>query len=95
MQKKVIIIFLISIDMVSKASFLDLDDIPTYKKGNETKYTFSGKRVKRGLYKSKNGTYINADVNGSYNIMRKEFPHFFTKENLKNFLMKPKKVNII
>lgn len=79
----------------SKASFLDLDDIPTYKKGNETKYTFSGKRVKRGLYKSKNGTYINADVNGSYNIMRKEFPQIFTKENLKNFLTKPKKVNII
>ena len=37
----------------------------------EKKYTFSGKRVKRGLYKTKNGKLINADVNGSYNILVK------------------------
>ena len=61
----------------SKASFLDMDDIPTYKEGDETKYTFSGKRIKRGLYRSKNGTILNADVNGSLNIIRKEFPHAF------------------
>ena len=61
----------------SKASFLDMDDIPTYKESDETKYTFSGKRIKRGLYRSKNGTILNADVNGSLNIIRKEFPHAF------------------
>ena len=55
----------------SKASFLDLDEIPVYKKGEDTKVTFSGTRVKRGLYKSKEGKIINADVNGSYNIIRK------------------------
>ncbi len=55
----------------SKASFLDLDEIPLdYKAGAD--YEFSGKRIKRGLYKSKNGLLINADVNGSYNILRKE-----------------------
>ena len=60
----------------SKASFLDLDFIPTYAK-SETKYQFSGKRVRRGLYKSKSGHLINADINASYNIMRKVVPKVF------------------
>ena len=55
----------------SKASFLDEDDIPTYEKGNNTKYSFSGNRVKRGLYKTKDGIILNADVNGALNIIRK------------------------
>ena len=54
----------------SKASFIDYDVIPVW--GNDgKKYTFSGKRVKRGLYKTKSGRLINADVNGSYNILVK------------------------
>jgi putative transposase len=28
----------------------------------------------RGLYRTANGSLINADVNGSYNILRKAFP---------------------
>ena len=55
----------------SKASFLDKDEIPTYKKNNKRQYTFSGKRIKRGLYVTSNKTQINADVNGSLNILRK------------------------
>jgi len=55
----------------SKASFLDDDFIPTYKKGDATKYKFSGTRIKRGLYKTKDGVFINADVNGAYNILKK------------------------
>ena len=57
----------------SKASFLDLDQIPTFEasKVDLVKHKFSGKRVKRGLYKSRNKSLINADVNGSLNIMRK------------------------
>jgi putative transposase len=34
------------------------------------KHTFSGQRVKRGLYKSSDGTFVNADVNGAFNILR-------------------------
>ena len=30
-----------------------------------------GKRIKRGLFKSFDGTIINADVNAAYNIMKK------------------------
>lgn len=53
----------------SKASFLDYDKIPNYKEGE--KYKFSGKRIKRGLYRSSKRK-INADVNGAYNTMVKE-----------------------
>lgn len=53
----------------SKASFLDNDDIPVY--GETKNPKFSGHRIKRGLYRTGNGQLINADVNGSYNILRK------------------------
>jgi putative transposase len=61
----------------SKASFLDLDPIPVYDHEREEPPAFSGKRVKRGLYRAKNGRRIHADVNGSYNIGRKAFPNSF------------------
>lgn len=53
----------------SKASFLDNDDIPVYGEGGNPQ--FSRHRIKRGLYRSDSGRLINADVNGSYNILRK------------------------
>lgn len=61
----------------SKASFLDMDCIPSF--GEEEKIVFSGKirfsgkRISRGLYKTGN-RIINADINASFNILRKEFP---------------------
>ena len=55
----------------SKASFFDKDEIPTYDKGNLQKYIFSGKRIKRGLYRTSKGKLINADCNGALNILRK------------------------
>lgn len=57
----------------SKASFLDYDEIPNY--GDEEIPKFSGKRIKRGLYRSTTRK-INADVNGAYNIMAKENPNY-------------------
>lgn len=54
----------------SKASFVDQDEIPTYGESVK-KSAFSGKRVSRGLYRTKNGFLLNADVNGSYNILVK------------------------
>jgi putative transposase len=65
----------------SKASFLDGDDIPVYEKGK--KHSFSGKRVKRGLYKSKNEVLINADVNGAVNIMKKAAINLFENKEIK------------
>ena len=54
----------------SKASALDNDDIPVFgEKPNSWKP--SGKRVKRGLYRTGQNWYINADCNGATNIIRK------------------------
>ena len=55
----------------SKASYLDNDDIPIYKEKDDTNYIFSGRRIKRGIYKSKQGKIINADLNGALNILKK------------------------
>lgn len=68
----------------SKASFLDLDELPVYDPNHKAtqqgeKRTFSGKRIKRGLYRAGSGSYINADVNGAYNIIRKIVPDAFIK----------------
>jgi putative transposase len=67
----------------SKASFLDLDDLPTYDPKRAEKPKFSGKREKRGLYRAKDGRRINADINGSYNILRKEYPKAFSDSLLR------------
>ncbi len=61
----------------SQASFIDNDVIPEFKKDCKEKSIFSGKRIRRGLYKSLNGVLMNADVNGSYNIIKKVFPKAF------------------
>ena len=63
----------------SKASFLEQDFIPIFNENK--KYTFSGRRIFRGLYKTKNKKIINADVNGSLNILRK----FIDKNATLNF----------
>lgn len=60
----------------SKASFLDSDDLPVYDKGVKNITKFSGSRTSRGMFRSKDGTMIHADVNGSYNILRKSNPSF-------------------
>ena len=54
----------------SKCSFLDLEPI-------ERREIYLGRRVKRGLFISALGRRIQADVNGSYNILRKEVPCAF------------------
>lgn len=54
----------------SKCSFIDNEDICKHE-------NYSGKRIKRGLYKSKNGKIINADLNGALNILKKEIPNAF------------------
>jgi putative transposase len=48
----------------SKCSFLDNEPIQKHE-------TYVGKRVKRGLFRSNSGKKINADLNGSLNILRK------------------------
>ena len=52
----------------SQSYFLDRDILPDYEAGKKINPEFSGKRIKRGLYQSKEGILINADCNGSANI---------------------------
>ncbi|MEG3860277.1 IS200/IS605 family accessory protein TnpB-related protein, partial [Microcoleus sp. herbarium12] len=59
----------------SQSSFLNLDPIPVYGENGADRVKFCGKRIKRGLYKTSSGRLINADVNGSYNILRKAIPN--------------------
>lgn len=66
----------------SKASFIDDDVMGVY--GDGLLKVFSGKRKYRGLYVSKDGYYIQSDVNGAYNIMRKSVPWFHSRKSRKS-----------
>jgi putative transposase len=55
----------------SKASFLDGDPLPTYQANRPDSPVFSGTRIARSWYRASDGTIIHADINGSYNILRK------------------------
>ncbi len=78
----------------SKASLLDLDPLLVKKNGDDTKYMFSGKRVKRGLYRASNGRYIHADCNGSGNIIRKVAPDAFGSKGVEDFAVHPVRITL-
>ena len=78
----------------SKASFLDLDDIPVYNAENPYKGTFSGKRVHRGLYRFSDGRIINADVNGAANILRKSKQNFDFEGLCRGLLASPLRIRV-
>ena len=48
----------------SKCSFVDDEEIKKHT-------TYSGKRINRELFRTKNGLIINADINSAYNILKK------------------------
>ena len=64
----------------SKASFLDLDEIPVYDANDKAEHIFSGKRIgpRQRLYRTEDGRTICADVNEAYNILRKRRPDAFS-----------------
>ena len=78
----------------SKASFLDLDELPIY--DAEKTYTgiFSGKRIRRGLYRSKSGRLINADVNGAANILRKSKQNLNIERLCRGLLDRPMRIRV-
>lgn len=55
----------------SKTSYLDCDFLPVYGGEKPANWKPSGKRVKRGLYRSSAGLLVNADCHGAANILRK------------------------
>jgi putative transposase len=48
----------------SKTSFLDKEKIEHHDE-------YAGKKISMGLYRSAEGTIINADINSAYNIIKK------------------------
>lgn len=54
----------------SKCSFADNEEIHRHE-------NYVGSRIKRGLFKTKNGYLVNADLNGALNILKKEIPNAF------------------
>jgi IS605 OrfB family transposase len=78
----------------SKASAIDGDGIPVYNTDNPKTYQFSGKRLKRGLYRTKGRHLINADLNGSLNIGRKSKHEGFGRVS-RGSLTAPRRINLL
>ncbi len=66
----------------SVASAYDLDALPEYNADNPQTYEFSGKRIKRGLYRTREGKLVNADLVGAVNIGRKSKANLFEKREV-------------
>ncbi len=77
----------------SRASFLSLDPIPSYGESPRGDFKFSGYRESRGMYKQKGcKTRINADVQASYNLLRKEIPGIFTRRGIEGCVVRPVRI---
>nr|WP_293102017.1 zinc ribbon domain-containing protein [Okeania sp. SIO2F4] len=73
----------------SQSSCLDGNNLPKY---GEIKPNFSEKRVTRGLYKTRKNKLLNADVNGSFNMIKKEIPDVFD-QGIKGLPFNPVAIN--
>jgi putative transposase len=71
----------------SKCSFFDEETIKKHD-------VYLGKRIKRGLFKTAKGLLINADVNGSYNILKKAIPNAFAN-GIQGLAVNPLKLNVL
>ena len=78
----------------SKASFYDQDEIPVYNADNPSKHRFSGKRIKRGLYQTKDQHLVSADINGSANILVKSKHRLDFERVCSGFLANPLRIFI-
>jgi len=72
----------------SKCSLIDLEQIKKQEK-------YVGKRVKRGLFKTMNGIFINSDINGSGNIMRKVIGDAWLSQPIVDLMLNPVKINFL
>ena len=75
----------------SKADISAGDPIPVYGK-EEGVPVFSGRRIKRGLYRCQAGYCINADCNGAANILRKAFADAWAGHTDFHFLACPESI---
>ena len=83
----------------SKTSFLDEEKLHSYKRNKpKKKYIFLGNRFARSLFRSKDGFVIHADINASFNIIRKVtgdiIYNFVDKGSIKGGSPKRWKINL-
>lgn len=62
----------------SKCSFIDSETIGRHE-------VYKGARIKRGLFRTADGYLINADINGSLNILKKAVPNAFETLDIKGY----------
>jgi len=79
------LITMIEESYTSKCSSIDLEDVKKHD-------IYKGSRIKRGLFKSKEGKIINADVNGSLNILRKAVPNVKFTNGIEAVAVLPKRI---
>ena len=75
-------VVLVEESYTSKCSALDWEPIQKHS-------DYIGSRVKRGLFRTKTGRFINADVNGSLNIGRKAVGDGFIPSSIEGFVVNP------
>jgi len=73
----------------SKCSSIDLEPVEKHEE-------YLGKRIKRGLFRSSTGKLLNADINGSINILRKVVGDVFIKNQpIVDLMLNPVKLLIV
>jgi IS605 OrfB family transposase len=85
-EEQGIVVILTEETYTSKCSLLDNE--PIHKHEN-----YVGKRVKRGLFQSSEGRFINADINGAGNMIRKVVPNAFA-DGIEALVVAPLRVAI-
>jgi transposase len=70
----------------SKCSFIDKEEMKHHDK-------YLGRRRHRGLFISKDGVKLNADCNGSGNIIRKAIPTAFDGYGIEGVVVHPLRIN--
>jgi len=78
-------VILVEESYTSGTSFLD-NELPTKENYNKSR------RKYRGIFRSNNGTLINADVNGAFQILKKVFPNAYAN-GIEAVVFQPIKVN--
>ena len=78
-------VILVEESYISGTSFLD-NELPIKENYNKSR------RKHRGIFKSNNGTLINADVNGAFQILKKAFPNAYAN-GIEAVVFQPIKVN--
>lgn len=76
----------------SKCSFIDKEEICHHEE-------YIGRRIKRGMFRSKEGKRYNADINGSLNITRKRLTNINNYSNelhdqMVEFMIEPQKLKV-